>query len=244
MGKLLKQQRRGKGSFAYKAPSHRYKAKISYRPLDDVEKQGKIRGAVMDFIDDPAHQTILMHVHFVNGDDVALPAPEGIAVGDEIFAGVDAPVARGCILPLSSIPEGMFVFNVEFIPGDGGKIVRAPGSYAVLVSKEGERAYVKLPSKKTVELSSSCRAQVGVLCGGGRLEMPLLKAGVNFYKKHAQNRKWPVNRGVKMCPYSHPFGGKQHHIGRGSATSRGASPGRKVGHIAAKSTGRRKTKVV
>ena len=73
--------------------------------------------------------------------------------------------------------------------------------------------------------------------------MPLMKAGTNFYKKHAQNRKWPVNRGVHMSAYTHPFGGKQHHKGRGSATSRNAPPGRKVGHIAARSTGRKKVHV-
>lgn len=244
MGKLLKQQRRGKGSFAYKAPSHRYKARISYRPLDELEKTSKVRGAVMEFIDDPGHQTVLMHVHFTNGDDVSLPAPEGIAVGDEVFSGVQAEVARGSILPLANVPEGMFIYNLERFPGDGGKLVRAPGAYAVLISKEGSKAYVKMPSKQTIELSSACRAQIGVICGGGRLEMPLLKAGTNHYKKHAQNRKWPVNRGVKMSSYTHPFGGKQHHAGRGTATSRGAPPGRKVGHIAAKFTGRRKSKNV
>ncbi|MFH0927489.1 MAG: 50S ribosomal protein L2 [Candidatus Micrarchaeota archaeon] len=242
MGKLLKQQRRGKGSFAYKAPSHRYKAEVSFRQMDDIEKTSSVRGAVMSFIDDPAHQAIVMHVHFTNGDDASLLAPEGIAIGDEIFSGQQAPVERGSILPLANIPEGMFIFNIENNPGDGGKMVRSPGSYAVLVSKEASKVYVKLPSRKTVELDSSCRAQIGILCGGGRLEKPLLKAGTNFYKKHAQNRKWPVNRGVKMSAYTHPFGGKQHHKGRSSATSRGAPPGRKVGHIAAKSTGRRKTK--
>jgi large subunit ribosomal protein L2 len=240
MGKLLKQQRRGKGSQSYKAPSHRYKAKIGFRNSDKIEKTDSLRGAVMEFIDDPGHQTILMHVRFVNGDDMIVPAPEGIAVGDEIFVGLKAPFDRGNILPLSAIPEGSFIFNLEKNPGDGGKLVRAPGAYAVLQSRERGHVFVKLPSRKVIELSPECRAQLGVLCGGGRLEKPLLKAGANHYKKHAQNRKWPVNRGVKMSPYSHPFGGKQHHVGRGTATSRGAPPGRKVGHIAAKSTGRRK----
>jgi len=99
-----------------------------------------------------------------------------------------------------------------------------------------------MPSKQVLELQSTCRAMMGIACGGGRLERPLLKAGINHYKKHAQNHKWPVNRGVHMSAYNHPFGGKQHHKGRGSATSRGAPPGRKVGHIAARSTGRRKVK--
>lgn len=240
MGKPLKQQRRGKGSQAYKAPSHRYKAKIGFRRIQDIDREDQIRGAVMEFIDDPGHQTILMHVRFIDGEDMIVPAPEGIAIGDEIFAGAKAPFGRGNILPLTTIPEGTYIFNIEKSPGDGGKLVRAPGSYAVLQSKEKGKIYVKLPSKRVIELSGDCRAELGVLCGGGRLERPLLKAGANHYKKHAQNRKWPVNRGVKMNSYTHPYGGKQHHIGRSSTTSRGAPPGRKVGHIAAKSTGRRK----
>jgi len=242
MGKLLKQQRRGKGSTSYKAPSHRYKAKTEYRPLDEIEKTSMMRGAVMELIDDPGHQTPLMRVRFTNNDEIHLPAAEGVAVGDDIFTGASAPIGRCSILPLSRVPEGGYVYNVERSPGDGGKLVHAPGGYAVVSARERGIVYVKMPSKQVLELQSTCRAMVGIACGGGRLERPLLKAGMNHYKKHAQNHKWPVNRGVHMSAYNHPFGGKQHHKGRGSATSRGASPGRKVGHIAARSTGRRKVK--
>ncbi len=244
MGKLLKQQRRGKGSTSYKAPSHRYKAEIAYRLFDKSEKEGVLRGAVAELIDDPGHQTGLMRVHFTNGENLFLPAPEGICTDDEVFTGAQAPLTRGSILPLSRMPDGAYVFNLERSPGDGGKLVRAPGSYAVITSREKNIVYIKMPSRQTIELQSICRAQLGIACGGGRLEKPLMKAGANFYKKHAQNRKWPVNRGVHMSAYTHPFGGKQHHKGRGSATSRGAPPGRKVGHIAASSTGRRKSHVV
>jgi large subunit ribosomal protein L2 len=92
-------------------------------------------------------------------------------------------------------------------------------------------------------LRPMCRAQIGVISGGGRLEKPLMKAGNSHYKFHAVNRRWPHNRGVKMSAYNHPFGGKQHHKGKSSCTSRGAPPGRKVGHIAARSTGRKKAKL-
>ncbi|MEM3361848.1 MAG: 50S ribosomal protein L2 [Candidatus Anstonellaceae archaeon] len=244
MGKLLKQQRRGKGSVAYAAPSHRYKAKVSFRKLDEIEKTSFVEGEVKEFIDDPAHHALVMRVQFTTKEEIYTLAPEGIAIGDKIYSGYNAKIEKGSILPLSKIPDGFYIYNIEKTPGDGGKFVRAPGSYAILISKENKKAYVKLPSKKTIVLDENCRAQLGVICGGGRLEMPLLKASANFYKKHAQNRKWPVNRGVKMNAYNHPFGGKQHHKGRGSATSRGAPPGRKVGHIAAKSTGRRKAKLI
>jgi large subunit ribosomal protein L2 len=179
-----------------------------------------------------------MDVKFEDGSNVMLLAPEGMAVGQEVRSGAGSTIGLGSCLPLSKMPEGALIYNIEMAPGDGGKLVRAPGSYATIVSKEKDSIYVKLPSRNTIILQGTCRAQVGVVCGGGRLEKPLMKAGVNFYKKHAQNRKWPVNRGVHMSAYTHPFGGKQHHKGRGSMTSRNAPPGRKVGHIAARSVGR------
>ncbi|MCX8175086.1 MAG: 50S ribosomal protein L2 [Candidatus Micrarchaeota archaeon] len=243
MGKLLRQQRRGKGSPAYRAPSHRYKADLSFRPYDSSEREGAVRGQVVGFVDDPARGALLMEVAFEDQSRSLFLAPEGAYVGQRFEAGKEASLALGNCLPLSNIPEGSMVFNIEMAPGDGGKLVRAPGSYATVISKEKDMVYLKLPSRKTLILPGACRAQLGVVCGGGRLEKPLLKAGANFYKKHAQNRLWPHNRGVHMSAYSHPFGGKQHHKGRGSMTSRNAPPGRKVGHIAARSVGRRKASV-
>lgn len=244
MGKLLKQQRRGKGSPAYRAPSHRYKVDLAYRPYDEVERAGFMRGQVLSFVDDPGRHAVLMEVLFENSQKSLLLAPEGIAVGDHMgTGGTGASLELGSVLPLSKIPDGAYIYNIEMRAGDGGKLVRTPGTYATIVSREGDNVFVKLPSKVTKVLLDKCRAQLGIVCGGGRLERPLMKAGNSHYKKHAQNRKWPVNRGVHMSAYTHPFGGKQHHKGRGSATSRGAPPGRKVGHIAARSTGRKKVHV-
>ena len=243
MGKLLKQQRRGKGSVAYRAPSHRYKATLLYKRLEGAEKSGTLRGQVMEFIDDPSRGALIMKVVFEDNSQMHMLAPEGMCIGNEIFCGADSPLGLGNCMPLSKMPEGAPVYNIEMAPGAGGKLVRTPGSYATIVSKEKDTVYVKLPSKKSLILLGACRAQLGIVCGGGRLEKPLMKAGTNFYKKHAQNRKWPVNRGVHMSAYTHPFGGKQHHKGRGSATSKNAPPGRKVGHIGARSTGRKKAHV-
>lgn len=243
MGKLLRQQRRGKGSVAYHAPSHRYKEKLTYLKYEGTERGGSLRGQVVGFTDDPARGALLMDVLFENGARHRLLAPEGIAIGDEVQSGSQSKIGRGFVLPLSKIPEGASIYNVELAPGAGGQLVRTPGSYATVISREEGKVYVKMPSKQSLTLQGACRAQLGIVSGGGRLEKPLLKAGANFYKKHAQNRKWPVNRGVHMSAYTHPFGGKQHHKGRGSMTSRNAPPGRKVGHIAARSTGRRKSHV-
>lgn len=242
MGKKLKQQKRGKGSPRYLSPSHRYKADLVYRDYDDLEKTGVLKGQVMEFLDDPSRGALLMHVRYDNGEEGFLLAPEGICLHDSVEIGAQASLSAGNVLPLYRIPDGSYIYNLELTPGDGGKLVRTPGSYAILVSKEGPRAFVKLPSKKVIALSSDSRAQVGVVCGGGRSEKPMLKAGTNYYKKKAQNKLWPVPRGVHMSAYNHPHGGKQHHEGKPSTVSRGAPPGSKVGHIAARMTGRKKAK--
>lgn len=247
MGKNLKQQKRGKGSPAYKSPTPHYKVNLEYRPYDDVEKTGVLRGQIIDFIDDPARDALLMGLVYDNGEKGRLLAPEGAAIGNYIEIGAQAKINIGNVLPLYRIPDGAYIFNIERSPGDKGKMIKTPGSYAIIVSKgkKGEKdvVYVKLPSKHTITLSSDCRAQVGVVCGGGRKEKPLLKAGTAFYKyKIARNRGWPGNRGVHMSAYNHPFGGKQHHEGKPTTVARSAPPGRKVGHLAARSTGRKNKK--
>ncbi len=241
MGKRLKQQRRGDGTPAYRAPSARYKVDLQYRPYDDEEKAGVLRGQIVDFIDDPGRDAIVMEVLYENGERAYLLAHEGAAAGDYVEAGAQAKISSGNVLPLYRLPDGAYIFNVERNPGDRGKMIRTPGSYAIIVSREKDIVYVKLPSRQTLTLSADCRAQVGIVSGGGRGEKPLLKAGNAFYKYHvARNRMWPRSRGVKMSVYNHPHGGKQHHEGKPTTVARGTPPGRKVGHIAARSTGRKK----
>ncbi len=242
MGKRLKQQKRGAGSPRYRSPSHRYCTDLSYRRYDDVEKTGVLTGKVMSLIDDPARSALLMKVKYDNNESGMLLAPEGICVGDEIDVGAQARLRLGSVLPLYRIPDGAYVFNIERNAGDGGMLVKAAGSYANVISKEGKIVYLKLPSKTTIILSNECRAQLGVICAGGRLEKPMLKAGNQFYKKRANHRLWPVPRGVHQSAYNHPHGGKQHHVGKPTTVARSTPPGGKVGHIAARQTGRRKGK--
>ena len=242
MGKRLKQHKRGAASPRYRSPKTRMKADVCYRSYDDLEKTGVLSGHVVSFIDDPAHTAPLMAVKLENDEVSILLAPEGIAIGDEVQLGVQAKLRPGNVLPLYRIPDGAYIYNLERNPGDGGKMVKAAGSYANVVAKEGKIVFIKLPSKSTVTLSNECRAQLGVLAGGGRLEKPLLKAGNQFFKKTALNRLWPVPRGVNQSAYNHPRGGKQHHVGKPTTVARSTPPGGKVGHIAARSTGRRKGK--
>jgi len=244
MGKRLKQQKRGGGSPRYVAPTKRAKVKLAFRNYDDMEKTGVLQATVLSFLDCPGHNSILMKVRYDNEETGYLIAPEGIAVGDSLDAGAQGRLLLGSVLPLYLIPDGAYIFNLERNPGDGGKLVRSPGSYATIIAKEGNVAYIKLPSKSTLVISNECRAQLGVVSGGGRLEKPLLKAGNAHYKHKARHRLWPKVRGVHMSAYDHPHGGKQHHAGKPTTVARSAPPGSKVGHIAAKSTGRRKGKRV
>jgi large subunit ribosomal protein L2 len=238
MGKRLKQQVRGKGTPKYRAPSHRFKVKVAYRPYDDLEKTGVITGEVMGFIDDPARSGIIASVKLDDSTQLDIIAPESLAIGDRIEIGANAKVDIGNIMPLYAIPDGTYVYNVEGHPGDGGKFIRAAGAYAIIVSKDNRFVYVKMPSKKIIMFDPDARAQVGVIAGGGLKDKPLLKAGNAFHKHRARRHLWPKNRGVKMSPFDHPFGGKQHHKGKSSSVGRNAPPGRKVGHIASRQTGR------
>ncbi|MDD5317469.1 MAG: 50S ribosomal protein L2 [Candidatus ainarchaeum sp.] len=243
MGKALRQQKAGKGSPAYRRPSHRFRSEAKFRPLDEIEKAGRLDGEVVGFVDAPERSSILMDIVFSDRTRLTLIAPEGAEVGGRVSVGSKADIEFGNVLPLGAIPEGLPVYNIEVAPGDGGKLVRASGGSGTIVSREKGLVYVKLPSKKVVTFDPRCRAQVGVVCGGGRLDAPMLKAGTAFYKHHALNRRWPHSRGVKMNAYNHPFGGKQHHKGKSSCVSHGTPPGRKVGHIGARSTGRRSAKM-
>ncbi|MEM1767969.1 MAG: 50S ribosomal protein L2, partial [Desulfurococcaceae archaeon] len=121
--------------------------------------------------------------------------------------------------------------------------VRASGTYAVILSKSGGKTQIQLPSGKIIEVSSEARAMIGVIAGGGRPEKPLLKAGFSYHKWRVKARKYPRVRGLAMNPVSHPHGGGRH-VGRPTTVARNTPPGRKVGHISARRTGRRKGSAV
>ncbi len=238
MGKRIIPQRRGKGSPTYKASSHHFKVKSRYRNIDELEKE-KITGEVEDLVDDPARTTILMKVRYENNEVGYLPAPEGITIGQQISEGQKAEPKTGSIMRLKEIPEGFPIFNIENNPGDGGKIAKSSGSISWIMSKKGNKAKIKLPSKKMKEVNLNCRATIGKAAGGGRTDKPMLKAGKNFHKKKARGTKYPRVRGVKMNAVDHPFGGKEHHH---AITKKGkmGSPGQHVGSFGSKQTGRKK----
>jgi large subunit ribosomal protein L2 len=236
MGKRLIQQRRGRANTKFNAPSHRYRGKIKYS--QNLEKN---EGTVVDLVHDPGRTAPLANVKLADNKKILVIAHEGVKIGDKIkFADSKNDVAVGNILPVGLIPEGAPVYNIELSPGDGGKLVRAGGSNATVVSHDKEKTVIQLPSGRFKSLDSDCKATVGVVAGGGRKDKPFLKAGKKHYAYRRRGKQYPVVRGVAMCAVSHPHGGGGHqHVGKPYTVKRGASPGRKVGSIAAKRTGRK-----
>ena len=235
MGRRIQGQRRGRGTPTFRAPSHRYKADLSHKR----EEGDLLVGDVTDIEHDPARSAPVARVAFEDGDERLVLAPEGIGVGDRIEVGISAAIEPGNTLPLSEIPEGVPIANVEGQPGDGGKYARASGVSATLVTHERDAAVVKLPSDAVKRLSPDCRATIGVVAGGGRTEKPFVKAGTKHHKMKARGTKWPRVRGVAMNAVDHPFGGGgRQHPGRPKSVSKNAPPGRKVGDLGSRRTGR------
>ncbi len=230
MGKNLKQQRRGRGSPRYQRPSHNFIGAVKYSIKDNAE------GIVTDIVHDAARYCPVAVVE-IEGRKELLIAPAGIKVGDKVAYG--GPASAGNVSYLKDVPEGMQICNIEINPLDGGRMCRAPGSFATVVGHENGKCIISLPSKAMKKISDQCRATIGIVAGSGFGAKPLLKAGNMFHLAHAKGKYWPCVSGVSMNPGQHPFGGKTKP-GIPKTISRHAPPGAKVGSISARRTGKRK----
>jgi len=196
---------------------------------------------VREIMHEAARGTPLVLVEFTNGTACCLAAPEGLALNQGIVIGSDASPNVGNVLPLGRMPEGTLICNVELRPGDGGRLARASGTYCTVVSHTPQGTELRLPSGKSVYMNDKCRAMIGVVAAAGRIEKPFLKAGTVKKLMRSRGRVWPTTSGQKMIAASHPHGGGRHkHSGKPTTVSRNAPPGRKVGMIAARQTGRAK----
>merc|ERR1719247_1438029 len=161
-------------------------------------------------------------------------AVEGMHTGQFIYAGKNAQLAIGNIMPVGKMPEGTVCASVESLPGDRGNLAKASGASCIVVghSEDGKKTRIRLPSGARKTVMSRCRGVVGLIAGGGRLDKPVLKAGSNFHKYKVKRNSWPKVRGVAMNPVEHPHGGGNHqHVGHPTTVYRGAPPGMKVGLI-------------
>ena len=238
MGKSLIQQKRGKGSPRYRSPGFRFAGKAAFARYDD---KGISNADVIEIVHSSGHSAPLMEVKYSNGETGLLQANEGIKVGDIIEIGENVELKPGNILPLKNIPEGTSIYNIESNPGDGGKFVRTSGSFGRIITKMDDGVVIELPSSKRRTFMPECKAIIGIVAGSGRTEKPFLKAGTRFYAMTAKNKMWPRVSGTSMNSVSHPFGGRSSHAkGIPTQSARNSPPGRKVGKIAPKRTGRHK----
>jgi large subunit ribosomal protein L2 len=237
MGKNLIQQARGKGGMRYRAPSFRYKGSSKQKMLS----QETVSGTIVDFVACPGHSAPLAQIEFEDNELCLMVAPEGMSVGDTISVGRDSETVRGNTLPLSQIPEGTFIHNIEATPGDGGKFVRASGVFAKVSTQMSGSVAVILPSKKEKRFNPECRATIGVVAGGGRKEKPFAKAGTKFFAMRAKNKLYPHVSGNAQNAVDHPMGNsRSQRKSKNRPAPNNAPPGRKVGMIRPRHTGRNK----
>jgi len=242
---VIRACRKGRESIFKSHTKHR-KGAVSLRSLDYAERNGYIKGVVKEIIHDPGRGAPLAVIAFRNPynykiDKELVACAEGMHTGQFIYCGKKAQLAVGNVLPLSELPEGTTVCNLEHRVGNGGTIARASGDYCTIMTQDLDNGVtrVKLPSGARKTISNACRAMVGLVAGGGRIDKPMLKAGTAHHKYKAKRNSWPRVRGVCMNPVEHPFGGGNHqHIGKPSTVRGDKAHGRKVGLIAARRTGR------
>lgn len=245
MGKVVRSQRKGKGS-VFKAHTTGRKGPVAMKQYDYAERHGYVKGVVKDIVHDSGRGAPVAKIQFKDSYqfkriNTLLAAPEGLYSGQFIFSGKKATLAIGNILPVAQIPEGTVICNIEEKVGDCGKMCRASGDYAIIVSQDTDKGItrIRLPSGSKKTINNQCRAMIGLIAGGGRTDKPILKAGRAYHKYRVKRNEWPKVRGVAMNPVDHPNGGgNQQHMGKPGTVRRDRPAGSKAGQIAARRTGR------
>ncbi len=178
---------------------------------------------------DPNRSARLALLHYVDGEKRYIIAPVGLMVGDTVVSGQDIDIRPGNSLPLSNIPVGTTIHNIELQPGKGGQMVRSAGTSAQLLAKEGKYAHVRLPSGEVRLVLQECRASIGQV---GNVDHGNIKLGKAGRKRHMGWR--PSLRGSAMTPRDHPHGGGEGRspIGMPSPKSPWGKPtlGKKTRH--------------
>ena len=236
MGKNLVQQARGKGGPQYTAPSFRYLGQAKL-------KHGVKTAHILDIVKDQGHLAPLLEVKYDDGTVGLIVAPEGVFVGQTLIIGEGAPLEIGNALYLKDVPEGSTLFNIEGVPGDGGRFCRTTGSFAKVFAKTDKSVSLLLPSKKLKDFNPLCRAIVGIVAGAGRKDKPFLKAGTMWRYRSARKKKYPQMSGSAQNAVDHPFGNKRSsRKSKARPAPKNAPPGRNVGYIRPRRTGNSKSR--
>ncbi len=190
--------------------------KQHYRMIDFKRDKTGIPAKVAAIEYDPNRSTRIALLHYVDGEKRYILAPLNLAVNDTVMSGPEADIKPGNTLPLSNIPLGTYIHNIELRIGKGGQIVRSAGTFAQLMAKESKYALVKLPSGEVRMILLNCKATIGQLGNVVHENISLGKAG----RKRWLGRR-PKVRGVAMNPVDHPMGGGE---GRSSGGRHPCSP--------------------
>lgn len=173
-----------------------------YRLIDFRRNKDGVPARVAAIEYDPNRSARVALLQYADGEKRYILAPEGLAVGTTVLSGPDAEIRPGNALPLRGIPIGTMVHNLELLPARGGQLVRAAGTAAQVMAKEGAYAHVRLPSGEVRLLSQDCKATIGQV---SNLEHDSVVAGKAGRSRWLGRR--PAVRGVAMDPASHPHGG-------------------------------------
>lgn len=177
-------------------------AKQKYRIMDFKRNKDNIIGKVATIEYDPNRTANIALIHYLDGEKRYILAPKGIKVGDQIISGENVDIKLGNALPLSNMPMGTVVHNIELKPGKGGQISRSAGTSAQLLGKEDKYVIVRLTSGEVRKILGTCRATIGEV---GNESHELVKIGTAGRKRHLGIR--PTVRGSVMNPNDHPHGG-------------------------------------
>lgn len=176
--------------------------KKRYRIIDFRRNKSEVEAKVASIEYDPNRNARIALLHYTDGEKRYILHPKKLEVGSIVISGPKAPIEVGNALPLSNIPLGTSVHNVELIPGRGGQIVRSAGASAQIVAKEGSFVTLKMPSSEVRMVHSRCYATIGEVGNSEHKNLVLGKAG---------RKRWlgmrPTVRGVVMNPCDHPHGG-------------------------------------
>ncbi|ABY92172.1 MAG: 50S ribosomal protein L2 [Caldanaerobacter subterraneus] len=176
--------------------------KRKYRIIDFKRDKDGIPGKVAAIEYDPNRTAYIALIHYLDGEKRYIIAPYGLKVGDIIESGENVDIKVGNALPLRNIPVGTIIHNIELIPGKGGQLVRAAGTAAQLMAKEGDYVQVRMPSGEIRLIKADCRATIGQVSNLDHENVKIGKAG---------RSRWlgirPTVRGSAMNPVDHPHGG-------------------------------------
>jgi len=176
--------------------------KRRYRVIDFKRNKHDILASVASIEYDPNRNARISLLHYQDGEKRYILTPQNVKVGTTLMSGPNADIQIGNCLPLENIPLGLEVHNIELIPGNGGQIVRAAGTSAKILAKEGKYVTLRLPSKEIRLIRKECYATIGVVSNAEHSNITIGKAG---------KKRWlgirPTVRGVVMNPCDHPHGG-------------------------------------